>query len=50
MSIPRRGSSEDPDTPRGQTAADNLLKKAADRFSLSRALGPLSMETGEKKR
>ncbi len=50
MSIPRRGSPEDPDTPRSQTAADNLLKKAADRFSLSRALGPQSMETGEKKR
>jgi hypothetical protein len=50
LSIPRRGSPEDPDTPRGQTAADNLLKKAADRFSLSRALGPQSMETGEKTR
>ena len=49
MSIPRRGSSEDPDTPRSQTAADNLLKKVEDRFSLSKALGPQSMATGEKK-
>jgi len=50
LSIPRRGSSEDPDTPRGQTAADNLLRRAADRFSLSKAPGPQSMETGDMKR
>jgi hypothetical protein len=48
LSIPRRGSPEDPYKPRGQTAADNLLKKAADRFSLSRALGPQSMEAGDE--
>jgi len=50
LSIPRRGSSEDPYTPRDRTAADNLLKKAADRFSLSKALGPQSMETGDETR
>ncbi len=50
MSIPRRGSSEDPETPRGQTVADNLLKKAADRFSLSKALGPQGVEAGENTR
>lgn len=48
MSIPLRGSPEDPDTPRGQTAADNLLKKAADRFSLSTALGPQGKEKGDE--